>query len=74
MDISDNVNCHVYRGIGAEFCRGDNVWLDSDFFGNILIGDGNGAELEVLYKVVSEDDISVYKCIKVSKCGVDVGV
>ena len=70
MNIFDNVDWHVHRGIGAEVSRGDDVWVEIGVGGEVVSSDGNRIESEVVYKVGSVYDSSVDKCIKGFKCGV----
>ena len=74
MNIVNNIDWNVDRGIGAEVCRGVGGWVDSDVGGEVVSGDGDGVELEVVYKVGYDDDESDDKGIKCDKYGVDVGV
>ena len=55
MNIFDNVDWHVHRGIGAEVSRGDDVWVEICVGGEVVSSDGNIIETEVVYKVGSVD-------------------
>ena len=76
MNIVDNLDWHVDRGIVDEVGRGDYGWIDSGVSGEVVSGDGDvdGFSLEFEYKVGSGYDISVDNCVKGDKCGVGVGV